>query len=331
MVDLVGYLVGRGCSRNEPCREARIDAAILEAPDDRVPGSVMERLWQVGERLTGDPDLGLRSAEAHNPGALSILGYVVLNCPTARDVLERLGRFIALLNDGLRVDLQREGEFTFCRFEAVASLDNYVLRSPRQVMEAMSAGVIRSMAMLSDVPIVPTEVVFRHSKPASIVEHARVLGANVRFSGATDQLAFRTVDLDRGVRSANPALLVVFERHAEAMLAQLSEYGPVSRRLLHALAAHLKGGVPTLSQLARALAMSTRHLQRTLKEEGTTFQALLDQARRELALRHLATPEGSAAEVAFLLGFSDASAFTRAFRRWTGATPGAWRASQRGR
>ncbi len=103
----------------------------------------------------------------------------------------------------------------------------------------------------------------------------------------------------------------------------------MSRRLLQVLAKRLKGGSPPLGEVASALAMSARNLQRALREEDTSYQALLDHARRELALGHLATPAGSAAEVAFLLGFADASAFTRAFRRWTGSTPGAWRAQQR--
>ncbi len=68
VIDLVGYLAARGVARLDVCREARIDPAVLDVPDDRLPGSMVERLWQVGERLTGDPDLGLHTAESYNPG-----------------------------------------------------------------------------------------------------------------------------------------------------------------------------------------------------------------------------------------------------------------------
>jgi AraC-like DNA-binding protein len=329
VIDLVAHVARRGQAVGDICRAARIDPAVLDLPDDRVPGSAMERLWEVGERLTGDPDLGLHAAESYNPGALNILGYVILNCRTALEVADKLGRYAALLNDGLRVSLSRDGDATVCRFEVVAGMDNYLLRSPRQPMETMAAGVTCTVAALTNATITPREIGFRHAVPAKVTEHARIFGMAARFRQAEDRIVFRTQDLDRPIRSENASLLSVLERHADEMLAHIEEHGPVSRRLLQILAKRLQGGAPPLGEIASAMAMSARNLQRALREEDSSYQALLDHARRELALRHLATPEGSAAEVAFLLGFADASAFTRAFRRWTGSTPGAWRAQQR--
>lgn len=329
VIDLIGHLGRRGLPALDVCRAAHIDPAVLEAPDERLPGSLMERLWQVGESLAVDPDLGLHAAESYRPGALNILGYVILNCGMGTEALEKLGRYGALLNDGLRASVAREGTDTVCRFEAIAGADNYLLRSPRHAMETMAAGVTCTISALMDEKITPRAVAFRHAAPPSASEHARIFGVVAGFGQPGDQIVFRAKDLERPIRSASPSLLGVFERHAEGMLAQIEEHGPVSRRLLQVLARHLLGGVPPLGEVASALAMSARNLQRTLNEENTSYQALLDLARRDLALRHLATPEGSVAEVAFLLGFADASAFTRAFRRWTGSTPGAWRAQRR--
>lgn len=329
VIDLVGHLGRRGLVEADICRAARIDPAVLEAPDDRMPGSTAERLWQIGESLTNDPDLGLHAAESYHPGALNILGYVVPNCRTAREVIEKLGRYAAILNDGLRVSLSREGADTVCRFEAVVGMDNYLLRNPRQAMETMAAGVTCTMATLTNEPISAREVSFRHAAPPKVTEHARIFGIAARFRQPVDRIVFRSRDLERPIRSANSSLLALFERHADEMLAQIEEHGPVSRQVLQVLAKRLQGGAPPLGEIASAMAMSARSLQRALREEDTSYQALLDHARRELALRHLATPEGSAAEVAFLLGFADASAFTRSFRRWTGSTPGVWRAQQR--
>lgn len=329
VIDLVGHLARRGLAEPDVCRAARIDPKVLDCPDDRTPGSLVERLWQVGESLTGDPDLGLHAAETYHPGALNILGYVIMNCRTANEVVTKLGRFAAILNDGLRVSLLRDGADTICRFEAIAGMDNYLLRSPRQAMETMAAGVTCTLATMTNGTIKPRDIGFRHAAPRGVTEHARIFGIAARFGRATDQIVFRTDDLDRPLRSANAGLLSVFEQHAARLLARLEEHGPLSRRVLEVLAKRLQGGAPPLGEIASAVAMSARSLQRNLSEEGTSYQALLDHARRELALRHLSTPEGSAAEVAFLLGFADASAFTRAFRRWTSSTPGAWRAKQR--
>lgn len=332
LIDLLGHLADR-VPREQLCRAAQLDPKLLADPDERVPGSVMERLWRAGEELSGDVDLGLHAAASHHPAALNILGYVILNCGTVGEVAEKLGRYAAILNDGLRVTITRPaspaGEDAICQFEAVEGPDNYLVRAPRHAMETIAAGIVCSMIALTRERILPREVSFRHRAPASVLEHARILGVTPRFGQPHNRVVFRATDWERPVLSAHPSLLAVFERHAQDMLAKLEQHGPVSRRLLQLLAKRLQGASPALPEMASALAMSPRNLQRALRDERTSFQALLDHARRELALRHLATPEGSAAEVAFLLGFADASAFTRAFRRWTGATPGAWRAQQR--
>jgi AraC-like DNA-binding protein len=104
----------------------------------------------------------------------------------------------------------------------------------------------------------------------------------------------------------------------------LERKGAVSRRVLHEVARRLNGTAPEVGAVASALAMSPRALQRALKEEGSTFQGILDEARRAVAERELRSPGATAAEVALLLGYSESSAFTRGFRRWTGMTPSAW-------
>jgi AraC-like DNA-binding protein len=324
---MLDYLERRGVPAEELGRALQLDAGALATPDHRVPGSSVERLWEEAERRTHDPHLGLHMGESHHPGALNILGYVVLSCRTARDVLDRLARYAAILNDGLRVRVDSEGALTLCRFEAVAGLENYLARAPRQPIEAMYAGVVVTMRNLTGRAIEPRRVTFCHPPPADLAEHRRIFGPTVHFDAAENQLGFLTSDLDAHVRSSNPELLEVFERHANAVVDELDEHGPASRRVVRVLTGRVKGIAPTLDEVAAELAMSGRSLQRTLRGEGTSYQLLLDNVRRELAVRHLAVRGTSAAEVAFLTGFSEPSAFSRAFRRWTGLTPGAYCAS----
>ncbi len=320
---MLDYLGRRGIVVEEVARGIELVLAPAQA-DRRVSGSIVERLWEDGERRTMDPCLGLHMGESYHPGALGILGYVVLSCRSARDVLDRLARYAAILNDGLRVRVTREGETTLCRFEAMGGLDNYLTRAPRHPIEAMCAGVTVTMRHLTGRAIEPWEVAFRHSAPQDMGEHRRIFGRDVQFDAPDNHLAFLTTDLDAAVRSSNPALLEVFERHANAVIDQLDPQGPVSRRVVHVLSERVKGITPTLDEVASELAMSARSVQRSLRAEGTSYQLLLDDVRRELAVRHLAVRGTSAAEVAFLTGFSEPSAFSRAFRRWTGSTPGTY-------
>lgn len=322
-IDVAGYLRRQGVPMEKLCTRLNIPPTVLEQPNARLPGSLMERLWAEGERLTGDTHLGLHTAEVHNPGALDIAGYVFLSCRSPREALERLARYAALLNEGLRVSISAgdEGRTLLCRCEPGAQPNNYVARSPRQVMEAMAAGIVITIRRLTTAHVEPLGVRFRHAAPESLLDHHRILGANVRFGQPDNCIEFRAADLDAGLLSANPALLEIFEARARALLDQLDARGPVSRRVLAALAARINGRVPPLGEVAGALAMSPRTLQRELLNEQTSYRLLLDTALREIAMEQLSQPGRSAADVAFLLGFSEPSAFTRAFRRWTGTPP----------
>jgi AraC-like DNA-binding protein len=325
--DMLDYLARGGVAVEEVVGTLDLDVAGLGKPDQRVPGSCVERLFDEAERRTGDRHVGLHMGESYHPGALNILGYVVLSCRSAGDALDRLARYAAILNDGLRVRVTREGQRTVCRFDALEGLDNYLARAPRHPLEAMCAGVATTVRNLTGQVIELREVTFCHRAPSEAGEHLRVFGRDVQFDAAENLLAFLTSDLDAPVRSSNPELLEVFERHANAVIDELGGLGPVSRRIVRLLSERVKGIAPTLEDVASELAMSARSVQRVLRAEGTSYQHLLDDVRRELAVRHLAVRGTSAAEVAFLTGFSEPSAFSRAFRRWTGVTPGAYCAS----
>jgi AraC-like DNA-binding protein len=327
VIDFLGFLERQGHPLADVCRAADIDPGIVHRPNSRVPAAFMERLWPLAVQLTRDPDVGLHSAESYNPGALSIVGYVILSCRTAGEALDRLTRYAPLLNDGLRVELVEHGDRIICRFSAVEDLDSYLHRDTRQVMETLAAGTVVTLKQLATGPLEPIEVTFRHGAPPSIAEHLRILGPAVRFAQAQDAVVYNRATLDTPFISADPALLEVFEGDARRRLQALAARGGVSGRVLALLGARLKGTVPALSEVASELAMSERSIQRSLSEEQTSYRQLVDDVRKSLAIEHLSRPGTSAADVAFLLGFSEPSAFTRAFRRWTGTAPTEFRAA----
>lgn len=321
IIDLLGYLERQGVRSDDVCREARIDPRVLDEPNSRIPESYMERAWIAGERLAKDPDIGLHAAEHYNPGALSIVGYVILSCRTAGDALDRLARYVPLLNEGLHVTLARHEGMTHCRFEPLDRFDGYLHRNPRHVMETMAAGIVVTLKRLATDVVEPTLVTFRHKAPASTAEHHRLLGPAVRFEHDENSVIYPSSALDAGMLSADPALLEMFEGDARRRLAALETRGTISSRVLTFLVDRMKGEVPPLATVASELAMSERSIQRGLRDEQTSYRELVDEVRKELALQHLSRPGTSATDVAFLLGFSEPSAFTRAFRRWTGAPP----------
>jgi AraC-like DNA-binding protein len=330
---MLQYLEQHGAPAIEAVRECGIELAFPAGPEDRVPGSQVERLWSFAARRTGDAVVGLHMAEAYSPGALDILGYVVLSCRTVGEVFDRFSRYAPLLNDGMRIEVVREKKVAYCRATFLDGMDNYLTRAPTQAIDTTWAGLARELRRLTTKPLSPAEVWFRHAAPTAKdrKEYDRLLGAPIKFGAKEDRFVVPIAHLDEPVRSANPALLQVFEQHADAVLSRVEDNGSRSHQVARALATKLKGAVPPLSEIARELAMSDRNLQRALRHDGTTFQKLLDEVRRDLAISHLANPATSAGQVGFLLGFSEPSAFHRAFKRWTGKAPSAFRPNADGR
>ena len=327
VADMLQYLERRGVRTDAALGAMGIEPPFPASPDERVPGSRVERLWSFGVDQTGDPLLGLHMAETYNAGALDILGYVILSCRTVGEALEKFTRYARLLNDGMRVELVREGKTAFCRCTYVEGVDNYLLRTPQHAIDATWGGLAREMRRLARTPLGAKAVWFRHAAPdrTHLADYSRVLGAPVRFGALDDRFIFPSEHLDEPLPSANPLLLEVFEQHARAALPSTDIEQSRADDVSRVLSQKLKGAAPALDEVARELSMSSRNLQRALRDAGTSYQSLLDAARRDLAIRHLANPATSAGQVGFLLGFSEPSAFHRAFRRWTGKPPSAYR------
>jgi AraC-like DNA-binding protein len=259
-------------------------------------------------------------------GAFGVLDYAVRAAPTVRAALERLVRYNRLVYDAAVFRLVRRGEGL--RIE-------HGMRSPdahqsRHSAEFTLASMVRLASELTGAAIHPEEIAFRHPRPESpvaLVAHETAFGRTPRFLRETNSVVFASIDLQRPILSADPVLARLIERHAEALLAELpvptaSIADRVRRMLMQGLG---HADASSLKAVAAGLHMSARSLQRKLGSAGVTFDALLDEVRRELALRYLADPEIAIGEVAYLLGFSEPSPFHRAFKRWTGMTPSASR------
>ncbi len=322
VLDMAAYLGAQGVDPGAVCHRAGIDLAALDKANSRVSARRMTDLWREVERATGDPDVGLHMGMAFNPGALDIVGYVMLSSRTADEALRRGARLMRLLNDGLDLHVERGRTTTTVRLVVLPRAHEIMRVESRHVVDTCLGGLVHQLRLLTHTPLAPTAIGFRHARPASgDAELTRLLGVRPRFGAEHDVVTFANADLDVPLRSANAALLASFEAVADAALEAMASRETLAGRVDAEILARLKGGLPTISEVAKALAMSARNLQRGLAAEGTTFQVQLDAARRELAVRHLTAPGATVAQVAWLVGFSEPSAFHRAFRRWTGRSP----------
>jgi AraC-like DNA-binding protein len=325
---IVQYAAARyGIDSDSLCATVGIEPALLKMPDQRIPGTLHGAMWRQAVKQTGDENLGLHIGEAFNMAALGIVGYVLVNCQTFEQVLEKLSRYTRLFSQGASIHYSVSQGQVLCDCDIIDHLKNYLLEEPRHAIESTFAALLTATKLLVGKQLYPHLVWFKHPRPADISEHERIFQTGVHFSMPTNRIIFDANCLNWSVLSANPNLLSVFEQHADAMLNELSHKDSYANSVVRTITHQLKGEVPSIEAIARSMAISVRHLQRQLQTEGTSYQQLLDETRKELALRHLSNFD-PVHDVAFLLGFSEPSAFHRAFKRWTGKTPRAYRSQQ---
>ncbi|MBV9960025.1 MAG: AraC family transcriptional regulator [Acidobacteria bacterium] len=305
----------------ELLRAVRLNPALLADPDRRLPFSQLVALYEEGARLTGDDDFGLHVGESTSVKMFDIVGYAVINSPTLGDALQRASRYHMIWNDGAGLTLELDGGLARLAYRYL-ELDGAACR---QDCEMTLALVMTFGRRVTGVEWTPREVRFQHRAPADTTEHERIFRAPVRFETSVSELVFERSVLSLPLVEADPTLCAVLDRHAEELLAKLPRRGGLSEDVRALLRQAISGGDPSLEAISQQLGLSPRTLQRKLKEEQTSHQDLLDEMRRDLSVRYLREPEMAICEVAYLLGFSEPSAFHRAFRRWTGTTPRAYR------
>jgi AraC-like DNA-binding protein len=285
-------------------------------PDDRLPITVVHELLDGALALTQDLDLGLKAAREIRLGDYGAVEYAARSAQTWGEASEVVGRYMRLLNGALQYEVREEGEHALIHLSSSVTL-------PRAAADFQSAAFHISGMNLWPEGFDPTfQVWFTHPEPANIDEYARTFaGGSMHFAKPWSGFVVPREYMSISVPSADPQLHTLIRKHADSMLAELPRAQSLTERVRDLLANELSGGSPTAKQIARKVAMSERSLARHLQDEGTTFSALLEDLRRRMALRYVRHSELSFSEITFLLGFSQAAAFYRAFRRWTGQTP----------
>jgi len=302
------------------CKQAGLDPQLMDDPNARYPLSATSRLWALAVQVSGDPAIGLRVSRFVSPTTFHALGYALVASGSLREVFERIVRYHPVVSDALKLELSREGErYRFRLLQPPGS--------PAPALEAIDAFAaiyVRTCRNRLGRDYAPLAVYLRRPEPVDPTPWHTVFRAPLFFGAEEDRLEFAARDFDSHLDDANPELAEHNETVLKRTLAQLQ---PLTweRKVRAAIEAQLPDGEPSTERIAQALHLSVRSLQRHLADEGCRFDALLNDCRQNLALQHLRDPQCSLAEVSHLLGFADTSSFNRAFKRWTGMTPGQFR------
>ena len=303
-----------------------VDAATLADRDATVDGSRVLATWQECAARTGDADFGLHVAERLTPGDYEVIDYLGLTSSCFKETIERLCRYYRILSDNVEIAFEVHGDVArLVHRPRVGPPEAW--RHPWECFFAASVGHARR-AFGAD--WAPLSVELMHAAPADTSEHARIFGAPVRFGQPVNAMSFPLADAERPLPTADPVLGRLLTGYAEEVVAQIPIPDEFVARARAAILDELRGGDPSIASLARRLGTSRRTLQRRLGESGTSHLRLVDDCRHQLARHYLGDVNLSLGEIGYLLGFAQPNAFHRAFRRWTGQTPAAFRAELSG-
>jgi len=314
----VAYARARGADADRLIREHGLPADVESRFEVELPVKALHRFGEACEAAAGDPLLGLHVAQQLRRGTYGLVEYIARSSETMREVLAGLGRYLALLNPTVAPEFREAaGEATFqyrVRGEPLA-----YGRHANEMGIGLIVGQGRALTARSwD----PRRVWLSHPPPgeAEVKALRRFFACEVTFNAPGNGLAGDSALLDLRITSGDPALRKLLEERAGRELGAAGG-GDFLTQARDAVGRALERGPPRMGAVAKAMALSARTLQRRLAEEGTTFQEVVDEVRRELAQKYLQDRALGVTEVAYLLGFSELSAFDRAHKRWTGKAP----------
>jgi len=294
-----------------------LSRAAFADPHGFIADADFARVLDEAARVTGDDAFGLHFGERYHPKDLGALAYIVVNAPTMGAGFENAARYLRVHNTGAEASFVRGDKWAYlCHRLTGVPVD--IRRQHQEASLAVALGAIRLMAGSDWSPV---EVQFEHPEPADVSELHRVFSAPVTFGRDHNALVVDKELCDRQIPAADARLYPIMRRYLDDALEAIPPEDDFLRSVRRAIGESIRHGDPTLTQVARRLALGGRTLQRRLGGYAVDFKGLVDDTRRRFALRHLADSTIALTEVAYLLGYSEVSAFTRAFKRWTGSTP----------
>jgi AraC-like DNA-binding protein len=294
---------------------AGIEPATLADSDARLPRRLLgELIWSAIQR-TGDLALGVHAGERTDSSDFGVMDHAVRSCPDVRKAMLCIARYTRLQDDNVETHFMEEGD------RVLWQIRNAVPPILRATNDFQVAVTVTNLTRRLGRQEPPLEIHLRHAEATDAAEYARVFRAPVHLGMPHNGVVIPRSFLDQAVPSANPHAFSVFDQMSTRLLNQLDRTDTTMERVRRLVASRIGRDGIGIIDIGAQLHMSEATLRRRLDEEGTTYKAIVDELRRELAGQYVAEPRVAIGEIAFLLGFSTQSAFGRAFRRWNGISP----------
>jgi AraC-like DNA-binding protein len=321
-VGLLQAIKDAGAKPDEVLSKVDMDRSALSSAEGFIPCATFARLLDRAAAVTGDDTFALHFGARFNPKNIGALVYAIFNSPTVGAALETVGRYIHLHNEAAQISLREQPEgLSYLQYD----LKNLGFDEPRQFVEFGMAVALNLFRIMVGSQWHPREVHFAHKASSEVSDYREFFNAPILFACSTTGFVIEREFCEQPIPAADPKLFKVLQRYLEKVLAHLPKEDQRLAPIRRKIAESIHEGHPKLLQVAKGMACSPRTLQRQLDACGIDFRTLLDDTRKRLALDYLKDSKNTLTQIAFLLGYSEVSAFNRSFKRWTGKTPADYR------
>jgi AraC-like DNA-binding protein len=328
-LNLLAYGAQKNLSVEQLCQYSNIDLAELKA-DGPLTTRQLDDLWVNAMHLSGDALFGLHFGESLQIAALGVVGQLIRNSRTIGEALTHAASFTHLLTDALTMEVDRTTFGFAVRFIPNETRQRAAPAMFRQLMDFMMAFLIHEVDGLVLARIQPDRITLAGTiADGAAVEYERVLRCSTIREEDAYELMFAGSYWDEPILLANYDLQTVLLQKVSSMGQSDETSQRMSDRIRSYLLANANMGLPSLDAIAGNFNLSSRSVQRKLQEEGLTYQQVADSVRKTLAIHFLESGRHPTKEVSYILGYNELSAFSRAFKRWTGTTPGGYQKNSR--
>ena len=329
---MVRLCAEKNITAEELLKNTGIDSKILESSQAFINGEQYYQVLRNASERLGDPTFGLYYGARTTITSHGILGFAFISSKTLRDALQLMTKYHRTLFTLIELQLEEDNKYAYLRIHFTTNLKAYenlivegIISGFYTIFTSMfSQEINRNSAFYENYLKNPAQVHFKQEEPEYSEFFYQILGKNISFSKEYNQIVIPKMLMDYMLPEADPNTAKMAEKICQDILYSLEQRETYPEKVKKIIFSH-KEELPSFEKVAKELCLHPRTLGRRLKQYNTSYQIILDEVRKELALEYLSNPKIQIDDIAFSLRFNDASSFYRAFKKWTGRTPRSYR------
>ncbi|MDH5655377.1 MAG: AraC family transcriptional regulator, partial [Spirochaetia bacterium] len=298
--------------------DCNLDASILSKPENRFNLNQYDKLIKKAVELSGDNQFGLHLGKAFNVGTGNVVTFMIYNCSNLLEAIKKYIEYQKVVGEAITYEFSILNE----QAKISVSLTSDDIQNNRHILEAEIMGIYSIGKDIINGKLKLSEVHFNSDKPEHIDEYVANFQCPIKWNMPESSLIFEKKYLSFPLKQANNSLMTMLESQARSILKRLSGAETYTDKVIKILCENKLSNDLTIESVARKIPISVRGLQMKLKNENTGFQQIFNDIRKQISISHLKENSASITEISYLLGFSDPSSFQKAFKKWTGKSPG---------